>query len=224
MGYGGGGQQPSNIYQSQPLPTQTQPLPAAAAPQAPGAPAASGDIRQQFMSPNMTAPYYNMAGVAGNLGTMVGQNAPAAAGFMGSLFQPELNPMAQAYMQAGLGNSLTGLEQGMMRAEDQYEGTPFHSSLPRAQGEVMEQFSRDAMQTAGQLGMQQQQLAAQAAPFNLQVPLQAAQAPVAAAEGMFNLGQQAYDSDTKLPMQFYQQYPVQSSTVVASQGGGGGKG
>ena len=199
--------------------------PAAASPASATPAAPSTSIQQQFMPPQLLAPYYNMSGVAGNLGTMVGSAAPAASQFLGSLFSPELNPMAQAYMQAGMGNALTGLEQGMIRQEEQFEGTPFHSALPRAQGETMEQFSRNAMQTGAQMGMQQQQLAAQAMPFTFQFPLQAAQAPVAAAEGMFNMANQAFMAPYQLPMQYYQQYPVQSPTVIAQpQQSGGGKG
>ena len=55
----------------------------------------------EFLHSNYIAPYYNLAGVAGNLGTMQGLIAPQAANFQNQLFNPQLNQMEQTFLQSG---------------------------------------------------------------------------------------------------------------------------
>lgn len=183
-------------------------------------PAPGQDYINSFMPPVFTAPFYNAAGVAGNLGTMMGAGvAPNAAGFMNELFNPNLNQMEQAFMGAGLGNASRALEQGMMRQEAQFEGTPYHSGLARAQGDVMEQVGRDLISQGAGLGLQRQQMAAQRVmdPFNF--TLNTALTGPALSQQMFNMYNNAFAQGTQLPMQVYTQIPV-PAPVVSSGGGG----
>lgn len=183
-------------------------------------PAANEEIRHSFMSPNLTAPYYNAAGVAGNLGTLTGQVAPNAANFMNQLFNPQLNQMEQNFMGASLGNALAGMNEGFNRQEGQYEGTPFHSGLPQAQGDVMEQMMRDMFQTGSQMGLQRQQIAASQAQFPFQFTAEAAQIPVQMAQGMFNQANTAFNAPYQIPSAVWGGYPVTAPATVVNQGGG----
>lgn len=183
---------------------------------------APNNIRNSFMPANYTAPYYNAAAVAGNVGTMLGQAAPGAAGFLNQLFNPELNNFEQMYLAAGLGNATVAQEQAMGRQEAQFEGTPFHSGMLAAQGDVMNQTARDALSTAGQMGMQRQQLAASQVQYPFQGAMEASQVPVQMAEKMYNLGNNAYGQYNQLGMQTWSGIPV-PSTVVQPGGGGNNK-
>lgn len=177
----------------------------------------NSNLPQQF-----TAPYYNAAGVAGNVGTMLGQVAPGAQSFLQGLFSPTLNSFEQAYLGAGLGNALTTQEQGFNRQEAQFENTPFHSGLTQAQGDVMNQTSRDALSTAGQMGMQRQQLANQQAQYPFQGALQAAMVGPSMAEREFNLANTAFSTPYNLPMSVWSGIPVPSPAVITGQGSSSG--
>lgn len=182
------------------------------------------ETRNAFMPANYTAPYYNAAGVAGNIGTMLGQVAPGAASYMQGLFSPTINAFENAYLGAGLGNSMVAQEQGFNRQEAQFEGSPYHSGLQQAQGDVMNQTSRDLLSTAGQMGMQRQQLANQMAQFPFEGAMQAAQVAPNMAERMFNLGNTAFQSPLQFGTNIWSGIPVPGPVVsTGSSGGGGGK-
>ena len=169
-----------------------------------------------------TAPYYNAAGVAGNVGSILGQSAQGAGNFLQGLFSPTLNSFEQAFLGAGLGNALTTQEQGFNRQEAQFENTPFHSGLTQAQGDVMNQTSRDALSTAGQMGLQRQQLANQQVQYPFQGALQAAMVGPSLAEREFNLANTAFSTPYQLPMSVWSGIPVPSPAVLTDAGGGGG--
>lgn len=185
-------------------------------------PAAGQDVRNAFMPAVFSAPYYNAAATAGNLGTMQTAGvAPAAAQFMQSQFDPNLNQMEQSFMQAGLSNASRALEQGMLRQEAQFEETPFHSGLARAQGDVMSQVADSLIGQGAQLGLQRQQMANQTAQFPFTYGLQAAQVGPNMSERYFNLLNTAFQQPLQLPQATYSQVPV-PSPVVNTGGGGGG--
>jgi len=199
-------------------------------------PGATTAVRQGFLDPSLTAPFYNAAAVAGNAGTQMGQLgqqsaalAPQANNFLSGLFSNNLNPMEQSFMAASLGNALVGMQQGMNRQEAQFEGTPFHSALPQAQGQVMEQMFRDMFQQGSQMGLQREQLATQASgqPFNqamtgLGGAMTAAQIGPQMSQGLFNMANAHYNAPYSLPMNLWSGVPISSPTVLASQGGKSG--
>lgn len=172
------------------------------------------DTRNNFLAPNYTAPYYNAAAVAGNIGTMLGQSAPGAASFLQQQFDPSLNNFEQAYLGAGLGNALTTQAQGFNRQEAQFENTPFHSGLEQAQGDVMNQTSRDLLSTAGQMGMQRQQLAAGLVQYPFEGSLQASMVAPNLAEREFNLASAAFGQPQQSAMQMWTGFPLPSPAVV----------
>lgn len=223
-------------FGAQPVIHPGQQLPGSGAGDAPlqaPQPLADTGTRQSFLSPNLTAPSYNAAAVAGNAGTAMGQLAgqsanmvPQANSFMSGLFSNNLNPMEQSFMGASLGNSLVGMQQGMNRQEAQFEGTPFHSALPQAQGAVMEQMFRDMFQQGSQMGLQREGLATQVAnsPFNNAMTgyagaSQQAQVGPQMAQGMFNMANAHYNSPQSLPLALWSGVPISAPTVLASQGG-----
>jgi len=183
---------------------------------------ASVDTRNNFLSANYTAPYYNAAGVAGNIGTMLGQAAPGAAAFLQDQFNPNLNAFEQSYLGAGLGNALTTQEQGFNRAEAQFENSPYHSGLNQAQGDVMNQTSRDLMGIAGQMGMQRQQTAAGLVQYPFEGALQASMVGPQMSERMFNLATNAFAQPQQTAMQVWSGIPIPTPTVIAGGGSGGG--
>lgn len=180
-------------------------------------PGANQDVRNQFLNPNFTDPYFAQAQAAANLGSTAAQATPAAGNFLTQLFNPKLNQFEQSFLGAGMGNAQKLLEQGMMRVEDQYENNPYHGALPQQQGEVMNQFARDTMSQASQLGLQRQQLAtgAVSTPFDITTQ-QAAIAPQAS-ERLFNMANSAYQEPYKLPLSVYSQIPLASQTLVPGQ-------
>lgn len=186
----------------------------------PPQPPSADPYRQAFMQPNLTAPYYNAAGVAGNLGTMWGQVAPQSAQFVNNQFSPNLTPMEQSFMGASLGNALAGMNKGFQRQEAQFEETPFHSGLPQAQGDVMEQMFRDMFQTGAQMGLQRQQTAAGLAQYPTEATMAAAQVPVQMEQGLFNQANNAFMQPYQLPMQVWSGIPVSAPALIANQGGG----
>lgn len=177
-------------------------------------PGPNQDVRNQFLNPNFTDPYFAQAQAAANLGSTAAGAVPAAGQFMQQLFNPNLNQFEQAGLQAGMGNAQKLLEQGMTRVEDQYENNPYHGALPQQQGEVMNQFGRDAMSQASQMALQRQQLAtgAMSTPFDITTK-QAAVAPQAS-ERLFNLSNTAFNQPYNLPMQVYSQIPLASQTLI----------
>ena len=181
-------------------------------------PPATDDYRNSFLNPNFTAPYYNAAGVAGNLGTQMGMITPQATDFMNQLFNPNLNTMEQAFMGAGAQNANRALEQAMTRQEGQFENSPYHSSLPQVQREMTEDTTNNLMQQASQLGLQRQQLATGASQFPFQFAMDAAQQGIKSSEGMFNMANTAFSAPYQIPMSIYSQVPVSAPTVVSSGG------
>lgn len=180
-------------------------------------------VRNAFMPATFVAPYYNAAATAGNLGTMQTAGvAPAAAQWQQQLFNPNLNTMEQSFMGAGLANASRALEQGMLRQEAEFENTPFHSALPKAQGDVMSQVADSLIGQGAQLGLNRQQLASQQAQFPFTYGLQAAQVGPNMSERYYNLLNNAFSQYMQQPMQAYTQLPI-PSPVITTGGGGGGK-
>lgn len=184
---------------------------------------APAETRNAFLPQNYTAPYYNAAGVAGNIGTMMGAIAPGAASYMQGLFSPTLNNFENAFLGAGLGNAMVGLEQGMNRQEAQFEGTPYHSGLAQAQGDVMNQTSRDLISMGGQMGMQRQQLANQMAQYPFDMAMQSSMVGPTMSERMYNLANNAFQTPLQFGTSIWSGIPVPSPAIQQNSSGGGGK-
>ena len=174
----------------------------------------------EFLHGNYTAPFYNLAGVAGNLGTMQGLIAPNAAEFQNQLFNPNLNTMEQTFLQSGTDSALRAQEQAMTRAEGQFENTPYHSGLNQARQDIVNDTTRNLAQSASQAGLQRQQLATSASQFPFEFALNAANTGAQAGERMFNMANQAYSAPYQIPLSVYSQLPIQAPTIATSQGGG----
>ena len=216
----GATQTPIQPGQANPLTTGTVKSPIT---QAPG-PSASQEVRNNFLSPNLTAPFYNMAGVAGNVGTALSSTMPGATNFLQGLFSPNLNSLEQNFLGAELAHTQVALEQGQNRLMDQYENTPMHGALMQQQRELQEGVARQFAQTGAQMGLQRQGLAAQLAQMPFQGSIEASKVPVEAATGLFNMGNAAFNADYNIPMQAYTQVPVSAPALVQGGGGGGGGG
>lgn len=188
-------------------------------------PGANEQVRNSFLPQNLTAPFYNLAGVAGNLGTAAGQSVQGASNFLQGAFDPNLNQFEQASLAAGNANASKLLEQSLVRAEGQSENSPYHGAIGQVQGEVANQYARDALQQAGNMGIQREQLAAGLAntPFNQ--TLQAAQVGPSTAERLFNLGNAQQQAALQEPEAIYSQIPLASQTLIppAQQTSGGFK-
>lgn len=191
----------------------------------PPQPGPNDSTRSSFLSPNLTAPYYNLAGVAGNLGTAAGSAVPGAANYLQQVFNPNLNQFEQASLAAGNANASKLLEQAMVRAEGQSENSPYHDAIGQVQGEVANQYARDALQTAGNMGIARQQLAAGLASTPFDLTLQNAQVGSQVAERMFNMANTAYQQPYQEPNQIYSQVPLASQTLIpgTQQSSGGFK-
>lgn len=213
-------QTPINPGQPSPLSTGTVKSPIVQG----APPSANQDIRNSFLSPNLTAPFYNMAGVAGNVGTMLGSVTPGATNFLNGLFSPNLNNLEQNFMGANLANTQVALEGAQNRLMDQYEGTPMHGALMQQQRELQEGVARQFAEVGSQMGLQRQGLASQLAQMPFQGAMDAARVPVEASQGLFNMGNSAFNSYYNVPMQTYTQVPVSAPALVQSTSGGGGGG
>lgn len=182
--------------------------------------AANNSVRNSFIPPNLTSPFYNASGVYGNLGSYTGAMVPQAASFMNQLWNPNLNNFEQSFLDAGSQNAAKLMQQGLMRVEDQFEGTPMHSSLPRMQGEVINQYARDLTGQAGQMGMQRQQLGAQMSQFPFQATSGFAGMNTQNAQQLYNLAQNQYNSSLAPALSYWAQAPFAQPITTISQGGG----
>lgn len=180
----------------------------------PPQPGATDAVRNSFLPSSETAPFYNQAAVAGNLGTAAGQAVQPAANFMSSLFGPGLSDMSQAYLGAGAANAGTNLRQGISQLQQQYEHDPFNDALGRSEANLISQTANNTLQTAAGMGVQQQQIAANqmSTPFNLTA--QNAATGVQDAQGLFNMSNTAYTAPYSLPMQTYSQVPISAPVVT----------
>jgi len=169
---------------------------------------------QQFLNPSLVAPYYNAAGVAGNLGTLTGQNAQAANQFQAGLWNPNLNNFEQSFLQAGLGNNQVLLNQMMAQQNAQYQDTPFHSSLARSQNDLMAQMGRDTLSQAAQMGMQREGIGAQMSTFPFQYTQQAANVGADMSERMFNMYNQQFNNPFQVPLAYYAQSPMLTPSII----------
>lgn len=177
-------------------------------------PVATQDTRRNFLDPTLTAPYYNTAAVLGNVGSLAGQAMPNASGFMSDLFSPNLTQMEQSFLTAGTENALKAMKTGLSRIDDQYENNPFADSRVREQGEMINQYARDLLGTAGQMGTQRQTVAAQsmATPFNLTSG--AAQGITEQNERLFNLANAAYAQPYGQANATYSQIPISAPSII----------
>jgi len=178
-------------------------------------------VSYDFLHPNYTAGLYNLAGAAGNLGTYTGLLAPQAADFMSQLWNPNLNNMEQTFLQSGTDSALRAQNQAMLRAEQQFENTPFHSGLNQARQDIVNDTTRNLAQSASQAGLQRQQLATSASQFPFEYTLNAANVGAQAGERLFNMSNQAYAAPYQIPLSVYSQLPIAAPTIATNQGGGG---
>jgi len=176
-----------------------------------------------FINSNYIAPYYNLAGVAGNLGTATGSAVPGATNFLNQLFNPQLNQMEQTFLESGTDSALRAQEQALTRAEGQFENTPYHSGLNQARQDVVNDTTRNLAQSASQAGLQRQQLATSAVQFPFESTLNSANVGAQTAERMFNLANTAYSQPYQIPLSVYSQLPITAPTIATQQGGGGSK-
>ena len=178
--------------------------------------------QQGFMNPALLAPFYNAAGVAGNLGTQMAGNTQSASDFMNGIFNPNLNSMESSFMGAGLGNALVAQQQGFGQQQAQYEGTPFSSGLMQSQNQVMEQTARDLMSTSAQMGLQRENLGAQMANTPFTDTMAASQVAPQLTQQMFNMANTAYQLPYQQATQVWSGIPISTPTTVVSQGSGKG--
>lgn len=184
-----------------------------------GAP--STGTRQSFLDPSVTAPFYSASGVAGNLGTQSAANTQAAADFTRQMFGPNLTQSAQSYLHAGLGNASNLLEQGMNRQEDQFEGSPYNSALLQSQNNVMNTAGLNAMQTAGQMGMAQQQTAAGLSNQPFAQTMAANGVAPQMTQDLVNMANTQHQLPYQLGSSYYAQSPMLSPTIIPQSSSGG---
>ena len=183
----------------------------------------STDISNSFLGNTYTAPFFNLAGVAGNLGTMAGQVAPQAFSFLNQLFNPQLNQMEQTFASSSLQDALRAMNQQTLRAEGQFENSPFHSSLPQVQREIVNDTTNNIANQFASMGLQRQQLATSAVQYPGNFAMQAADTGAQAAERMFNMSNVAYNAPYAQANQTYSQIPIAAPVVTTGGGGSGGK-
>ena len=187
-------------------------------------PVPNSDYSNAFLPANMTANLFNLAGVSGNLGTMMGSVAPQATNFLQGMFNPGLNPMEQNFAQASLYDNSHLMNQAMLRAEGQFENSPFHSSLPQVYREIMNDTTNNTAKNFSQMALQRQQLSTSLAPTVFDFPIKAADVGAQAGERLFNISNQAYAAPYQIPLSLYNQIPTPGPVVTTGGGGqSGGK-
>jgi hypothetical protein len=107
---------------------------------------------------------------AAQTGNWQSQALPGASAFQSSLYSPNLTPMAQTYLQSAAQLSGNQLNNTQSQLAGMFENNANSSSLAPAMLQAANQSSAQLGQLAGQLGMQQQQLAAQSMPFTFGSP------------------------------------------------------
>jgi len=199
---------------------------------------------QANLPASLTAPYYNQAATAGNIGTQTGSLMNGATGFLDNLFgtagsggqasnylsgveSNQLSPEAQASLAAGTQSASVLMNQGLAQQNAQFMGTPFSSALPVAQGNIIGQYANNLTQTAANLGLQQEQLGTQAATAQQQMATSqdqfpatateaAAAVPVTDSQGLQNAEAAAQAQPYSVPLSTYSQEPYLAPTEVST--------
>lgn len=184
----------------------------------PGIP--SQEVRDRFLPPVFTEPFLDGLRAAGTTGSYAGMALPGAGAFQSGLYNPGLNPMEANFLGSSALLGSLGLETAMNRISDEYAMTPFHSSKGKQYADAGNQFAAQMMNTGSNMALQRQQMAAQNLPNVFQFPLQAAASGQQSAAGLYNAFEQGMLGDTKLPMAYFNSYPVQSSVYVQPPAGG----
>lgn len=185
------------------------------------APSSAPDsIRNSFIPPNMTAPFYNASNVFGNLGSYAGAMIPQSANFMNQLWNPNLNSMEQSFLAAGQANAQKLMENAMGQVDAQFETSPYSSARLQMQGDVINQFAKDAMQQAAGLGLQRQQLGLQASQFPWQAASSFADQNMSTIERLMNVANNAFNNPFSIALPFFTGAPFAAPQTLTTQGGG----
>jgi hypothetical protein len=154
---------------------------------------------QDFLPPILGDPYTNSINNAQNQANWFGQATPGAASFLSSIFQPGMTGMEQQYAGSAAQLGARQLGDTHNRIAGMFENSASHGSLAPAMMDATGQFNQQINQMIGQMGTQRQQLAGNLVPFAAGFPLQAGQAGQQAAEGLYNMGQNAMYGDLNFP-------------------------
>ena len=215
-------------------------------------PNASAQTSQSFLPAKLTAPLYNNAATAGNLGTQAASLTNGSTNFLNTMFNESgaggtannylnqmqsstLSPAAQASLGAGTQAATVALDQGMAQQNSEYMDTPFSSTNAIGQGNIIGQYANNLTTQAANLGLQQMQLgtnaaesqqsvANQQAQFPSTFALNASSVPVTDAQNLQNMGNSAYSSGYQVPESTYSQIPYLAPTTLTQAGSGSSKG
>lgn len=179
-------------------------------------PSANQATRNSFLGSAETAPFYNMAGVAGNLGTASGAAVANASNFYQQELSGNLTAAEKASLQAGQQTASSNLAQGMNQVNEQYENNPFADSRVREQGNLMNQSANNLLTNASNMGIAQNQTAAGIASQPFTLTQNAANTGATAATDLFNMANTAYNAPYQLAEQTYSQIPISGSTILPS--------
>lgn len=168
-----------------------------------------------FLPPIFSNPYINQVNNAQNQANWFGASTPAAASFLQSLFGNGMSPMEQTYAGSAAQIGARQLGDTHNRILGMFENSASHGSLAPAMLDATNQFNMQMNQMIGQMGTQRQQMAANMVPFAAGFPLQAGQAGMGAAQGLWDMGQNAMYGELNYPMAMLGSNVYSVPTVIA---------
>lgn len=180
----------------------------------PAAPTA--EQTRDFFPPILSSPYVNTINNAQNQANWFGMATPAAAAFQNQLYGPGMTDMEQTYAGAAAGLGARQLGQTHNRLANMFENSTSHGNLAPAMLDATNQYNMQMNQMIGQMGTQRQQMAANLMPFTAGFPIQAGQAGMQGAQGLYDMAQNMMYGDWSFPLAVIGSNPVALPTTVVS--------
>lgn len=175
---------------------------------------------------NITDPYQANQNMASQIASFGAQSIPGAAAFQQGLFEPGFNAAENAFLNSESDRQTRMLNQQMAQLGNRFSGTPFHSGYLNASRELGAQAASNLGQSAQQLAVNRQSLAAQAAQRILGSPMQATEQAQSVVPNMLGMISSLQQSPLQGGLSYLNQSPIMGPTVIPgaqTMGGGGGR-
>lgn len=171
-------------------------------------------------------PFQALQNMGSSIASFGAQSVPGAAAFQQGLFNPGFNAAENAFMENQADLVTRTLNKQMAQLGSKYGGTPFHSGYLNTARELGSEASQNLLNTAGQVQLNRQGLAAQAAQGLVGNPLGAMQTAANVTPAMMQLIQQQQMAPLSAGLSYLNGSPIMAPSIIAGAqtvGNSGGK-
>lgn len=176
---------------------------------------------------NIYDPFQALQNLGSSIASFGSQSIPGAAAFQQGLFNPGFNAAENAFMENQADLVTRTLNKQMADLGGRFSKTPFHSGYLNTARELGDQASQNLLNMAGQIQLNRQGLAAQAAQGLVGNPLGAMQTAANVTPAMLQLIQQQQMAPLSAGLSYLNGSPTMAPSIIAGAqtvgGSGGGK-